>query len=87
VTLVSQPLGEDGIPLYLWQASYSPEGTKGLVKEGGTKRRQYIAQLVEKVGGKLHAMYAVRLHATPLLTPEEVDAATKKTVACRPPGA
>ncbi len=24
---------------YLWEASYSPEGAKGLLKDGGSKRR------------------------------------------------
>jgi uncharacterized protein with GYD domain len=106
------------MPVYLWQASYQAEGTKGLMKEGGSKRRQYVQQLVEKSGGKLLAFYfafgeidavgltefpdhatalshsmavnasgAVRLRTTPLLTPEEVDAAAKKTIAYRPPGA
>ena len=30
---------------------------------------------------------AVAIRTTPLLTPEQIDAATKKTVAYRPPGA
>ena len=30
---------------------------------------------------------AVEIRTTPLLTPEQIDAATKKTVAYRPPGA
>jgi uncharacterized protein with GYD domain len=45
------------MPLYLWQVSYSAEGVKGLVKEGGSKRRQVVTQMVEKSGGKLHAFY------------------------------
>jgi uncharacterized protein with GYD domain len=42
---------------YLWQASYTSEGAKGLAKEGGTKRRSAVQQMVEKAGGKLHAFY------------------------------
>ena len=42
---------------YLWQASYTSEGAKGLAKEGGTKRRAAVQQMVEKAGGKLHAFY------------------------------
>lgn len=106
------------MPTYLWQASYSSEGVKGLLKEGGTKRRAAIKQLVEASGGKLHSFYfafgkddvvgiaefpdhatatavtlavnssgTVSLRSTVLLTPEDVDAATKKSVAYRPPGA
>jgi uncharacterized protein with GYD domain len=106
------------MPLYLWKASYTAEGAKGLSKEGGTKRGAAVAQVVEKAGGKVHSFYyafgetdvfsvvefpdaatavavslavnasgAVRLHATPLISAEEVDAATRKSVAYRPPGA
>lgn len=106
------------MPLYLWQASYTASGTQGLLKDGGSKRREAIQQMVEKAGGKVHFLYfafgdadvvgvaefpdqatgaalslvvnasgAVRLRTTALLTAEEIDAATKKPVAYRPPGA
>ena len=42
---------------YLWQASYTADGTKGLLKDGGTKRRAAVQQMIEKAGGKLHAFY------------------------------
>jgi uncharacterized protein with GYD domain len=45
------------MPMYLWQASYTAEGVKGLRKDGGTKRRAAVQQMVEKAGGKLHAFY------------------------------
>jgi len=106
------------MPLYLWKASYTADGTKGLLKEGGTKRRAAVQQAIEKAGGKLHAFYyafgeadlygiaefpdhtsaaavsladnaagTATLRTTVLLTPEEMDAAAKKTVSYRPPGA
>jgi len=106
------------MPMYLWQGSYTSEGAKGLAKEGGTKRRSAVQQMIEKAGGKLHAFYfaigesdvygiaefpdaasavavslavngsgAVNLQSTLLLSPEEFDAATKKSVGYRPPGA
>jgi uncharacterized protein with GYD domain len=106
------------MPTYLWRASYTAEGTKGLLKDGGTKRRAVVQQMVEKAGGKLHAFYyafgdadlygiaefpdsitaaavsiavnvsgAVTLNSTLLLTPEELDAAAKKSIGYRPPGA
>jgi uncharacterized protein with GYD domain len=105
------------MPLYLWQASYTAEGTKGLMKDGGSKRKQAVGQMIEKAGGKLHSFYyalgetdvfaiaefpdhasalavsvavnavgVVQLHSTLLLSPEEVDAATKKAIEYRPPG-
>lgn len=106
------------MPSYLWRASYTAEGTKGLLKDGGSKRRDVVQQLVTKAGGKLQAFYfaigehdvygitefpdtatavafslavnasgAVTLSSTVLLTPEEMDAATKKSIGYRPPGA
>jgi uncharacterized protein with GYD domain len=42
---------------YLWQVSYSQEGLKGLVKEGGSSRVAAIKKLIESRGGKLEAFY------------------------------
>ena len=106
------------MPKYLLQASYTAEGTKGLAKEGGSRRRAYIDELVKKLGGKLETFYyafgeadvvviadlpdaetaaaislavngsgAVRARTSVLLTPEQMDQASKKSVAYRPPGA
>ena len=103
---------------YLWRASYTADGVKGLTKEGGTKRKAAVQQMVEKAGGKLQAFYfalgeadvyaiadfpdsatavamslavnasgAVHLNSTLLLSPEEFDAAAKKSVGYRAPGA
>ena len=105
------------MPKYLIQGSYSDEGLKGLLKEGGSKRRQAAEQTVEGVGGRLEAFYyafgkydfviiadlpsnvdatavslnanlseTLKSHMTVLITPEEVDQATRKTVKFRPPG-
>jgi len=105
------------MPIYLWHAKYNAEGVKGVLKEGGSKRREAVRTLVEGAGGKLHSFYyafgdsdvcgivefpdtasalamtlavnssgAVHLSSTPLITPEEVDAAVKKTVGYRAPG-
>jgi len=111
-------LQEFPMPSYLWRASYNAAGTKGLMKEGGAKRRDAVQQMVAKAGGKLTAFYfaigkadvygiaefpdnatavafsmavnasgTVNLESTLLLTPEEMDAATKKTIEYRAPGA
>jgi uncharacterized protein with GYD domain len=45
------------MPHYLWQATYRPEGAKGLLAEGGSKRRATVKQVVEAAGGKVHALY------------------------------
>ena len=106
------------MPKFLIQASYTPEGAKGVQSAGGTSRREAIEQVAESVGGRLESFYfafgdydayvvvdlpdnesaaAVALAANAaggastktvvLLTPEEVDAAAKRSVDYRPPGA
>jgi uncharacterized protein with GYD domain len=45
------------MPKYLFQGSYTEEGLKGLLKEGGTKRREALKQAVESLGGTLEAYY------------------------------
>ena len=105
------------MPKYLIQASYTAEGVKGLLKDGGSKRRAAAEDAIKGLGGKLEAFYfafgdtdvfaiaeapdnvsaaavslavnasgAVQTKTIVLLTPEEMDKATKKTVSYRPPG-
>ncbi|MCH8948496.1 MAG: GYD domain-containing protein [Acidobacteria bacterium] len=105
------------MPKYLLQASYTAEGLRGLLKEGATKRKAAVEQLIDSLGGKLEVFYpafgdtdvflivdapdnetaaaasmvvgasgAVQVRTTVLLTPEEMDRATKKSVSYRPPG-
>ncbi len=45
------------MPKYLWHGSYTVEGVKGVVKDGGTGRTDAVKRLVEGVGGKLESMY------------------------------
>jgi uncharacterized protein with GYD domain len=105
------------VPTYLFRSSHTPEGAKGLRKEGGTSRRAASEQAVASVGGKLEAFYyafggtdvfiiadlpdnvaaaslslavaatgSINAETVVLLTPEEIDEATKKSAAYRPPG-
>ncbi len=102
---------------YLIRASYNVEGTKGLLKEGGSSRRAAVGQMIEELGGNLENFYyafgdsdvfliadlpdattaaaislvvnstgAVRVSTTPLITPEEIDEASKKSISYRSPG-
>jgi uncharacterized protein with GYD domain len=106
------------MPKYLGHGSYTAEGWKGLQKETPTRRRDFIANFLASVGGKLESFYfafgehdfiwiadypdnitaaavavavqesgMIRSHQTPLLTVEDMDAALKKRVDFRPPGA
>lgn len=45
------------MPKYLVHANYVGEGIKGLMKGGGTSRRDAVAKLAESVGGKMEAIY------------------------------
>ena len=112
------PPAEDHMPKFLLKATYTSDGAKGLLKEGGTKRRAAVQKIIEAAGGKLETFYyaygdddafiiadlpdvmaglaisltvnasgAVRLSSLPLITPEEVDAASKKSIEYRAPGA
>ena len=45
------------MPKYLFHGSYTEEGLKGLLKEGGTKRREAVKQGAESQGGTLEALY------------------------------
>jgi uncharacterized protein with GYD domain len=42
---------------YLVQFSYTDEGLKGLLKEGGTKRREALDQALKSVGAKLESFH------------------------------
>ncbi|MGW2960705.1 GYD domain-containing protein [Streptomyces sp. NPDC001220] len=45
------------MPKFLIQATYTPEGAKGLLKEGGSGRRAAVDQVVTGLGGQVEAMY------------------------------
>lgn len=105
------------MPKYMIQASYTAEGIRGLMKDGGSKRRAAAEAAVKGVGGKLEIFYfafgdtdvyaiadlpdnasaaaislavtgsgAVNARTTVLMSPEEMDQATKKTISYGPPG-
>jgi uncharacterized protein with GYD domain len=105
------------MPKFLFEASYTVDGVKGVQSAGGTSRRDAIAQVAESVGGHLESFHfafgdrdayvivdlpdhesaaAVALtvnaaggasvRTVVLLTPDEVDAAAKRSVDYSPPG-
>lgn len=42
---------------YMFQATYTAEGIRGVLKEGGTGRREALSSAVTKLGGKLESIY------------------------------
>jgi uncharacterized protein with GYD domain len=45
------------MPKYLIQLSYTAEGAKGLLKDGGSARRKAAADALAQFNGKLEAFY------------------------------
>ncbi|MEU7000684.1 GYD domain-containing protein [Nonomuraea sp. NPDC046570] len=45
------------MPKYLIQANYSTNGIKGVLRDGGTSRRQAVQRMTESVGGRVEQMY------------------------------
>jgi uncharacterized protein with GYD domain len=105
------------MPKYLIEASYTLDGIRGVMKEGGSARRDAATKAIEGLGGSVESFHfgfgdrdayvvadipdnvsaaavaiavnaggGVQAKTTVLLTPEEVDQATQKTVDYTPPG-
>ena len=45
------------MPKYMYQASYTPEGFRGLLKDTASGRRKAVEAAVGALGGKLEAFY------------------------------
>jgi uncharacterized protein with GYD domain len=45
------------MPKFLCKVSYTAEGAKGLLKEGGTGRRTAVEKLFQGAGGKVESFY------------------------------
>jgi uncharacterized protein with GYD domain len=45
------------MPKFLITASYTSDGTRGLLLEGGSGRKKMIESALQGLGGKLEAMY------------------------------
>ena len=45
------------MPKYLLEVSYTAEGAKGLLKDGGTKRRAAAEAAIKSVGGSIESFY------------------------------
>lgn len=68
------------MPKYLWRASYTAEGSAGLLKDGGSKRRATVQALVEKLGGRLEGFYYAFGEDDLYLIADMPDAATAAAV-------
>jgi uncharacterized protein with GYD domain len=44
------------MPKYLFRAKLTVDGLQGLLKEGGTARREVVERMVQSLGGQLESM-------------------------------
>jgi uncharacterized protein with GYD domain len=103
---------------YMLIGSYTASGAAGVLKEGGSGRRDAARAAIESAGGTLDSFYfgfgtddyyvtmdfpehasvaaaaltigasgSSRARTIVLLSPEDLDAASQKSVSFRPPGA
>jgi uncharacterized protein with GYD domain len=42
---------------YLFQATYTDQGLKGLLKDGGTKRKAVVEKAIQSLGGTMESFY------------------------------
>lgn len=121
VDSIHVPIDEGGVVImakFLFCGSYTSDGAKGLLKEGGSSRRAMLGEMIGSLGGTMEAFYfafgeadvyviadlpdaisaaalsmaasatgAAEVRTVALLTAEEIDEASNKSVAYRPPGA
>jgi uncharacterized protein with GYD domain len=45
------------MPKYLFKVSYTAQGAQGLLRDGGTKRRDAAAAVAKNLGGSVEAFY------------------------------
>jgi len=73
------------MPKFLVEASYTAEGFKGLMKDKGSGRRTAVIQALEKLGGKLEAIYFCLGENDVILIadlPDHISAAALSSTAC-----
>jgi uncharacterized protein with GYD domain len=74
---------EGGVPLpkYLVKASYTPQGAGGVMKEGGSGRRDTIASLISALGGTMESFYFGFGEADAYVTADLPDNVTAAAIA------
>jgi uncharacterized protein with GYD domain len=45
------------MPRYLFIGKYTAEGARGVIKDGGSKRREVAEKLMSSIGGSIEAFY------------------------------
>ena len=71
------------MPKYLFQANYTAQGLQGLLKEGGSSRRQVFEDIATEQGGTLESFYYAFGGTDLYMTFELPDTATASAVSLR----
>ncbi|MFD2764336.1 GYD domain-containing protein [Micromonospora eburnea] len=105
------------MPKFLLESTFTIDGVRGLVNDGGSKRAEVIREAVAAIGGRTESVHfsfgkydtyvvcdlpdhktaaaltiairaagGVHTRITPVLTPEEVDEATRMKLTYQAPG-
>jgi uncharacterized protein with GYD domain len=65
------------------EVQYTAEGTQGLLKEGGSSRKEMVAHLLEGLGGKLESFYFAFGKHDAILIADLPDVTTAAAVSLR----
>ena len=68
------------MPKFMVQATYTVEGAKGLLKDGGSKRRAAVEKMIAGIGGKLEGFYFAFGAADAVVIVDLPDAASAAAV-------
>src|SRR5262249_54749467 len=73
-------LMEAAMAKYLFQVSYTAQGSQGLLKRGGSKRRARAEQAAKSVGGKIESFYFAFGEADAFVIAEVPDHASASAI-------
>jgi uncharacterized protein with GYD domain len=68
------------MPKFMILANYTAEGTKGLMREGGTKRRSAVEDAVKSFGGRVEGFYFALGDVDAILIVDAPDAVSVATM-------
>ncbi len=69
------------MPKYLLEVTYTTQGVKGVIKDGGSKRRAAAQKAIKSLGGKMEAFYFVFGDTDVVLIADLPDAVTAAAMA------
>ncbi len=71
------------MPKFLIEASYTVDGTKGLMKEGGSARSAAVEKMITGLGGKMEGFYYAFGKADVYILADLPDSATAAAISLK----